>query len=139
MKQVEHRIIVNTSAAIIFRIYADVSNWNKWDPDTKASFINGPFQVGSKGMITPNKGMAVPMLLTSVNENQNFTVESKIPFLKMVFEHELTPTESGTEVIHRVIFSGLLSPLFGKIIGAQLNKGLPITLANLKTKAEGVN
>ncbi len=139
MKQVEHRVIVDASSEIIFRIYTDVSNWNKWDPDTKASFIDGPFQVGSKGKITPNKGMAVPMLLTSVNENQNFTVESKIPFLRMIFEHELIPTETGTEVIHRVTFSGLLSPLFGKIIGTQLNRGLPITLANLKAKAEGIN
>lgn len=138
MKQVEHRIMVGTSAERIFHIYRDVSNWNQWDPDTKASFIDGPFQEGSKGMITPNKGMAVPMLLTSMNENQNFTVESKIPCLKMIFEHELIPTKTGTEVVHRVTFSGLLSPLFGKIIGAQLNRGLPITLANLKAKAESV-
>ena len=139
MKQVEHRIMINSPAETIFCIYADVSNWNTWDPDTKTSCIKGPFIMGAKGSITPPKGMSVPMLLTSVNHNKNFTVEAKIPFLKMVFEHELIPTQTATEVIHRVIFSGLLSPLFFKIIGAQLNKGLPVTLANLKEKAEGMN
>lgn len=135
--QVEHRILINRPPEEIFRIYSDVSSWNKWDPDTKASFIDGPFQSGARGKLTPAKGNTVPMLLTEVIPNQGFTAESKIPFFRMVFEHELFPTDSGTEVIHRVTFSGLLSPLLGKLIGAQVNKGLPATLAKLKATAEG--
>jgi uncharacterized protein YndB with AHSA1/START domain len=130
--QVEHRILIDKPPEEIFRIYADVSNWNKWDPDTKSSCIDGPFQSGTRGKLTPAKGSAVPMLLTEVVPNHNFTAEAGIPFFRMVFEHELLPTDSGTEVIHRVTFSGLLSPLLGRLVGAQLNKGLPITLAKLK-------
>jgi hypothetical protein len=120
----------------LFDIYANVSGWKDWDPDTKEACIDGPFEVGSKGHLTPAKGRRVPMVLTEVVPGRRFTVESKIPLLCMKFEHELHPRGQETEVIHRVAFSGLLSTLLGRIIGSQVDKGLPVTLANLKALAE---
>ena len=133
---VEHRITVASSPETIFRIYEDVTNWHTWDPDTKQASLDGPFRVGSRGRLTPTKGNAVPMLLTHVVPSRAFTVESKIPLFRMVFEHELSPTASGTEVIHRVSFSGPLSVFLGPMLSKQLNVGLPITLGRLKALAE---
>jgi hypothetical protein len=48
----------------------------------------------------------------------------------------LKPNAGGTEVIHRVTFSGLLSLLLGPMLSRQLNVGLPVTLRNLKALAE---
>lgn len=135
--KVEHRILVTTSAEKIFRIYEDVENWNTWDPDTKSAHIDGPFATGTMGRLTPTKGSTVPMRLTSVKKNEHFTVESKIPLFRMVFEHELIERNGSTEVVHRVMFSGLLSPLLGRLVGATVQKGLPVTLARLKVAAEG--
>lgn len=137
--QVEHSIQVNASPERLFAIYADVPNWNQWDPDTKTSSISGPFQAGTSGSLTPTKGNTVPMLLTSVIPNRSFTVEAKIPLFRMVFEHELMPASKVTQVVHRVTFSGALSFLLGRVVGSQLNKGLPVTLARLKTAAEATN
>jgi hypothetical protein len=134
--QVEHSIHVNTAPERLFALYADVMHWNRWDPDTKASSIHGPFQTGTRGSLTPTKGNTVPMLLTSVVQNRSFTVQVKIPLFRMVFEHELLPAQGITKVIHRVTFSGALSFLLGRIIGSQLNRGLPVTLAKLKATAE---
>lgn len=137
--QVEHSILVNAAPERVFALYEDVANWSRWDPDTKASFIYGPFKTGTTGSLTPTKGNTVPMLLTSVIPNQSFTVESKIPLFRMLFEHELKPDGKVTQVIHRVTFSGGLAFLLGRIIGAQLNKGLPLTLAQLKVTVEGTS
>ncbi|OOG37207.1 SRPBCC family protein [Polaromonas sp. A23] len=134
--QVEHSVLVNAAPERLFSLYADVSNWNRWDPDTKASSIGGPFQAGTRGSLTPTKGNTVPMLLTSVVSDRSFTVEVRIPLFRMVFEHELLPMEEATKVIHRVTFSGALAFLLGRVIGSQLNKGLPVTLAKLKASAE---
>lgn len=135
--QVESRVTVSVPPERIFAIYADVGNWKAWDPDTKDSSIDGPFQTGSKGRITPPKGMSVPMDFISVVPNQSFTVESRIPLFRMLFEHELHPTAAGTtEVVHRVTFSGALSFVLGPIVGNPLRTGLPITLASLKRLAE---
>lgn len=137
--QIEHRITIDASPEKIFAIYEDVRNWHTWDPDTKEAFIEGPFRVGSRGRITPPKGMAVPMLLTQVEPGKCFTVESKIPLFRMLFEHELVPSNETTEVIHRVTFSGLLSLVLGPMLSKQLNAGLPVTLRNLKALAEGAS
>ncbi len=134
--QVEHAILVNAQPERLFSLYTDVSNWNRWDPDTKASSIDGPFQAGTRGFLTPAKGNTVPMLLTSVVPDRSFTVEVRIPLFRMVFEHELRPENGSTKVIHRVTFSGALAFLLGRVIGSQLNKGLPVTLAKLKASAE---
>jgi hypothetical protein len=134
--QVEHKTVVNAPAEVLFAIYQDVQSWSTWDPDTKHAFIDGPFIVGSRGRLTPTKGNTVPMILTEVQQDHCFTVESKIPMFRMLFEHILTPVAGGTEVVHRVSFFGPLSPLLGRILIRQLNVGLPITLSKLKSLAE---
>lgn len=134
--QVEHRIHIAAAPKRIFAIYADVANWHQWDPDTKAASIEGPFQTGAVGRLTPTRGNTVPMRLTSVAPDRSFTVESKIPLFCMVFEHELHPSKTGTVVIHRVTFSGALAFLLGRVLSRQLNQGLPVTLARLKALAE---
>lgn len=135
--QVEHSVVVQAPAGRIFRIYEDVAAWHTWDPDTKRASIEGPFAVGTRGSLTPTKGNTVPMLLTKVEPGSCFTVESKIPLFRMVFEHELIPQGAAVKVIHRVTFSGLLAALLGRMLAKQLNQGLPVTLANLKRQAEG--
>lgn len=134
--QVEHRIVVHASPEVIFRIYEDVAHWHAWDPDTKQATLDGPLRVGSKGTLTPTRGRTVPMVVTGVVEGRSFTVESRIPLFRMVFDHELRTVPEGTEVVHRVTFSGLLAFLLGSMLSRQLHAGLPVTLANLKQLAE---
>jgi hypothetical protein len=55
--QIEHRIHVAAPPKRIFALYADVANgplW--WDPDTKAASIEGLFQTGAVGRLTPTRG-----------------------------------------------------------------------------------
>lgn len=133
---IEERIAVSATPETIFSIYTDVEHWNTWDPDTKSSSLNGAFAIGSRGRLCPTKGTEVPMEITSLIPNHSFTVQSKIPLFKMTFDHELTPTKTGTEVLHRVTFSGALSFLLGRVVGAQVREGLPKTLLSLKRLAE---
>lgn len=132
-----HSIVIRASAERIFRIYEDVSNWHKWDPDTRHAAMEGPFQVGTRGSLTPARGRTVPMLLTKVVPNACFTVESRIPLLRMVFEHELVPQVDAVKVVHRATFSGVLAAVIGRMLVNRLEHGLPVTLANLKRRAEG--
>jgi hypothetical protein len=134
--QVEHRTIAHAQPEVIYRIYEDVAAWNTWDPDTKQATLDGPLRVGARGKLTPPKGLTVPMLITQATSGRSFTVESKIPMFRMVFEHELHPSEIGTEIVHRVTFSGLLSRVLGPMLAKQLNAGLPVTLGKLKQLAE---
>lgn len=137
--QVEHRITVQADPQLIYRFYEDVPRWPAWDPDTKAARLDGPLRVGARGSLTPTQGNTVPMLVTEVTPGRSFTVESKIPLFRMVFEHVLTAGPAGTEVLHRVTLSGLLSIVLGPMLTRRLNAGLPVTLARLKQQAEAMS
>ena len=134
--KVEHRIVVAAPPGVIYRIYEDVAHWPDWDPDTKAASLDGPFQVGSRGTLTPAQGRTVTMQLTELQADRCFTVECRIPLFRMVFEHTLTPVPGGTEVMHRASFHGALTLLLGRMLSRQVDQGLPVTLARLKALAE---
>ncbi len=134
--QVEARIDIQAPPAAIFAVYQDVARWNTWDPDTKSSSINGPFEVGTKGRLAPTKGSEIAIELTSVVPGRWFTCAGGVPMFRMVFEHELLPCGPFTTVVHRVTFSGTLSFILGRLVRAQLRKGLPVTLTSLKRLVE---
>lgn len=136
MAVVEKSIVTSVTPETVFRIYRDVEHWNEWDPDTKASNLAGGLTLGAKGSLAPAKGNTLPMEVTLVVENKNFTVTSKTALFRMDFDHELEPVANGTRITHRIKFSGLLKPLLKIIVGKQAEKGLPITLEKLKNLAE---
>lgn len=135
---IEHRTTIATPLTTIYRLYADVANWQRWDPDTRRATLDGPFAVGTRGTLTPAKGNTVPMEVTFADPVHGFTVESRSPLLlRMVFEHELIAKgEAVTEVVHRVTLSGPLAWLIGPGLKRQLDAGLPVTLSRLRRLAE---
>lgn len=134
--QIEYSLRVKAPAERIFEIYSDVEGWSTWDPDTRHACIYGPFAVGTTGSLTPAKGHTVPMLLTQVEPFRAFTVESRVPLMKLVFEHRLAQEGEHVNVTHRATFTGPLSLIVGRILVHRLRRGLPRTLANLKALAE---
>ena len=134
--QFEERIRIKATPEQIFAIYMNVSAWSNWDPDVLSSSIDGEFVSGIKGKLKPSKGPEAKIEFTEVTNNKSFTTISKLPLCKMSFEHELAPLGEETEAIHRVVFSGLLSPLFGRLIGSGIKKGLSATMQGLKNAAE---
>jgi len=134
--QIESSILIAAPAASVFALYADVANWTDWDPDVKSASINGPFATGSTGVIVPNGGPSSKMVFANVVPNRGFHVVCKLPLCTMRFEHELRAHGSGTEATHRVVFEGLLAPLFGRLIGSGMRKTQPHALQSLKRVAE---
>ena len=136
MSVVEKQVVISATPETIFRIYQDVENWKRWDPDTKGSTLSNGLALGSKGTLTPAKGNTVPMEVTAVQENRHFTVTSKTLLFRLDFDHELEPTDGGTRVVHRVRIAGLLKPVLTRMLGPQIERGLPATLQRLKARAE---
>jgi hypothetical protein len=136
--QFEEKVNITASVERIFAFYTDVNSWASWDPDVKEASIKGSFASGSTGFLLPSNAPKAKIYFIEVIPNQSFTVESRLPLCIMRFEHELSkiPGTDQTRALHRVSFNGLLSPLFGRLIGSQIQKGLPHTLQGLKLAAE---
>lgn len=134
--QIESTILIHAPAASVFALYADVANWTDWDPDVKSASINGAFASGSTGVIVPNGGPKSTVVFDQVVPNRGFHVLCKLPLYRMRFEHELVPAGQATKATHRVVFEGLLAPLFGRLIGAGMRQSQPHALQSLKRVAE---
>ncbi|RNF85086.1 SRPBCC family protein [Montanilutibacter psychrotolerans] len=133
---IEECVQIAVPPVVIDKIWSEVDQWHLWDPDTKFAQLNGPFSVGTRGRIVPSKGMGVPMVVSERTEGRSFTVEGYIPLFRMHFEHTVIPTVTGSEVTHRVWFTGLLAFLFGSSVAKQVREGLPRTMQSLKIYAE---
>lgn len=133
---IEEQVRINVPPSAVYAVYTEVEQWHEWDPDTRAARLDGPFAVGTMGVLTPAQGFAVKMRLTEVAPERGFTVECKAPLCVMRFEHELTPIDGGVVALHRVTFSGPLAWLFGRLVGARVRLGLPVTMQSLKRHAE---
>lgn len=133
---IEERIVIAVPPAVIDRVWSEVEKWHLWDPDTKQARLDGPFAVGTRGRIVPAKGMGVSMVVTERSEGRSFTVEGFIPLFRMHFEHTVAAVSGGSEVVHRVWFTGALAFLFGPRVAKQIRAGLPRTMQSLKIYAE---
>jgi hypothetical protein len=135
--QFEASTQINASSAAVFSLYANVAGWPTWDPDVKAASLEGAFVSGAQGVIAPKGGPKSAIVFTEVVKDRKFTAQCKLPLCVMRFEHVLDEMQgSGTTATHRVIFEGMLAPLFGRLIGSGMRKTLPGALAGLKRAAE---
>lgn len=132
----EHSIYIDKSPAEIYLAYANVSEWAIWDSETESASLAGEFAVGTTGKIKPKGAPESKMKLTEVTQNESFTVECNLPLCKMHFVHLLKKLDNNTEVTNQLIFTGLLAPIFGRLLGNSINKSIPGSLNGLKTHLE---
>lgn len=132
----EQSINISVEPSNVFVEYQKVSDWAKWDPDTESASIEGDFVVGATGKVKPKGAPESKIQITELTQDRSFTIECNLPLCKMHFIHLMQPIESGTELINQVEFTGLLSPVFGRLIGKSINKSLPDSLKGLKNYIE---
>jgi len=135
--QFNEKIVINAPVEKVFAAYENVSGWSEWDPDVVSSHLDGAFEVGTFGKLKPKGGPTTKIQVTSVSKNESFTVECKMPLCKMEFIHELTESaEHSTEVVNKIIFTGPLGPVFGRMIGKGIAETMPGSLKGLKQHLE---
>lgn len=130
------RIRIAAPASAVFALYADVRNWHRWDPDTRAAALDGALQVGTHGWLKPRKGLRVRMRVTQVEPGRSLTVECPVLGNRMRFEHEIAPQGGGVLVTHRVSFHGWAAGWLDRTVGRDVRAGLPRTLDALRRHAE---
>lgn len=130
------KIVIKASPEEVYVCYEDVARWSSWDLAIATSSIKGEFKLGATGLLKPVKGPESKITFTEVTRNRSFTTTSKLPLCTLYFKHQLKQLSEATEVVHTVSFVGVLSPLFRRVIGPSLEKGLPESLRSLKIKIE---
>ncbi|EJF75526.1 hypothetical protein MCO_01810 [Bartonella sp. DB5-6] len=121
-----HSEEINTEASAeqIWAMWEDAATWPCWDNELEWVELLGAFKTGTVGQMKPKKGPKVIFTLDKVIKNVCFSNYAKLPFTRMIFDHEyISSTKSGSshnKIRHTVTMSGILSPLFGMIIGSKI-------------------
>ncbi|MDR1594343.1 MAG: hypothetical protein LBS43_07670 [Prevotellaceae bacterium] len=120
----------------IWKLWTDVSNWKVWDKDVESSELFGEFRTGSKGVLKSVGGPETKFVLIESEPLKSFTNRSFPPLCTVDFIHKMKETEDAVEITHKVVMTGFLTFLFSRIIGKNIEKGLPVTVEKLVELAE---
>lgn len=113
----EHTVETTASAEAVWALYADVNAWLRWDRGLDAIELDGPFEAGVAGRITPTGMDTMPFVLTRVEPGRGFDDETPAMGHVLRFIHVIEPTTSGgARVTHRVEIEGPAAEEMGPMV-----------------------
>ena len=130
---------METSAApaVVWRVWSDVNSWPQWNPDMKASRLDGPMKLGMTGNIDTRSGGKHDVVVTHYDEGRSFELESTaLPATKMGIRATIAASGSGSRITQGFEPRGLLAPIVGPMMGGAILKTFNSVLAGLKKKVE---
>jgi hypothetical protein len=100
------------------------------------SRLDGPFEVGSTGKSKPPGRLpAGSFRLDAVVPDQMYRSETKLPGVRLLFEHVIEPTDEGVTITHRAILNGPLARLWLQVLRKSIEGGLPPGVERLAAMA----
>jgi hypothetical protein len=120
----------------IWKLWADVPNWNVWDKEVETSELFGHFKTGTTGILKSAGGPKTKFEMIECADFKSFTDRSFLPLCKMDFIHTMTETNGRLEITHKVVMTGFMTFLFSKVIGSKIKVGIPIAVDKLIELAE---
>ncbi|MGL5830004.1 MAG: SRPBCC family protein, partial [Angustibacter sp.] len=84
----------------------------------------------------PKSGPKAKFTFTKVESERSIADESPLPLCRLVFDHFLEPTATGTQIRHTVTMTGPLAKLWGRLIGKTLTGHTPEAMRCLARLAE---
>lgn len=121
------------SPVTIWKLWTNTDLWPSWDSGLKKASLEGPFKIGAKGRITPDKGPKTTFLIRELSENSRYKLEFKIPLGKLLLERRLKVENEKTYFTHEIQFTGPFKKVMG---GKRYRKMLPKVMRQLKELAE---
>ncbi|MCC4107170.1 SRPBCC family protein [Serratia ureilytica] len=122
----------------IWAMWQDAASWPCWDRELEWVRLEGEFIVGTVGRMKPASGPEVKFRLSDVSPLRSFSDVAQLPLTRLVFNHEyLSPQEDSAtaQIRHSVTLSGLLAPLFGRLIGRKIKTHLQQAMQELSQRA----
>lgn len=128
----EERVPTTARPDRIWELWSRPETWREWDDEVEWARLDGPFAEGTPGELKPKGGPRVRFTLRSVEVGRGFSDRAHLPLTSLDFIHEL----AGGCLVHRVEMRGLLTPLFRRVIGIKVERGLRASMTRLVRMAE---
>lgn len=131
-----HTETTTAEASRIWEIWTKVDQWYTWDTGLKSAQLNGPFVLGAKGKLKPDKGPSARFKIVALDPGKSYTFKTKLPFGGLFVKRTLETTDKGTLFTHEVWFEGLTKNVFARKFGPRYQEMLPLVMRTIKTIAE---
>jgi hypothetical protein len=134
----EHSIEAAASVDRVFDHFADVARWPDWNAGTEWATLDGPFAVGTTGLMKIPDAEPLAFRLIAVDPN-GFEDETPIPGADVVVRvrHTIEPAGAGrVRIVYRATIDGPAADVLGPEIGPQITADFPSVLAALAARAE---
>jgi len=121
-----HSIVTKeVSKEQMWRLFADVNNWHKWDKGIEFAKIEGNFEKGNYFTLRPKGGPNVKVELLETVENHRFLDVTNFPLAKMYDLHTFKDSVDGLKVTNTITVKGILGFLWVKIVAQKIADALP--------------
>ena len=143
MDGVEQRtsIDVATSPDRVWEVLVDVERWPEWtDSVSSVRLLDaGPLAIGSRVEITQPRIPTGTYTVTALEPGSAFTWEQRQPGSTVSAHHECAPLpDGGTRVELRVVMSGAVGKVVGRLYRRLTAKYLTMEATGLKLRAESI-
>ncbi|GLZ34510.1 hypothetical protein Lesp02_66970 [Lentzea sp. NBRC 105346] len=125
----EHSVEAPVSAAAVWALYSDISQWTSWDQGLSEVTLDGPFEAGVSGKMTIPGQPAIDFTLTSVDPGREFTDETLFNGAVLRFRHVIEPVPGGVRVTHRVEITGPGAREMGPMVTSDVPEAMEALVA----------
>ena len=130
---------VSSTPEAVWQHWTDVEKWKGWDSSLLFSTLSGPFEVGTRGELTPHGMSAMPFELTEVTPLKSFSNSTPLPGATIVFRHWLEQTAEGLKITHQAMLSGEAWQGYAARMGQHLEHGLKDSVGKLARLLEAAD
>jgi len=120
-----------------FARWEDMDTWPEWDDAVAWTRLDGPFAVGTTGVLKPKGGPKVRFVIEVLEPGSEFTDVSSVPGARLRIRHLVAVgTDGRTRVDIEVTVDGPLAWLWAVTLGRSIASSTPEGLSKLVTAAE---
>ena len=119
-------------------VWAVCTNPAEWPGDVIVmAKVDGPFAVGAKSTMRVKGHPPLRLTVTRVEASMLWTGVARVPRLTETIDHLIEPTDSGTLITQRTVFTGPLASIAARVLGGTVRKTFEATTAHFGRLAEG--
>ena len=122
--------------AAFFARWGDMDTWPEWDEAIVWTRLDGPFAVGTTGVLKPKGGPKVTFVIETLEPGSEFTDVSSMPGARLRIRHRVAVDDGRTRVEIEVSIEGPLGWLWRRVVGTGIATSTPEGLRRLGEVAE---
>ena len=135
---VEHSVETSAPAQAVWRLWADVEGWPRWNAGVERIELRGPFAIGSTILMTPPSDEPVELRIAEAVEPELFVDEADGGDFVVRTTHRVEAVgDERSRITYRMEIAGPAAETVGPEIGPEISGDFPQVLAALAARAEG--